>query len=52
MQENQQASLGEHKITWKTSTRTSLDSKAIKIEHPEIYAKYTNTSSYRRFTVK
>ena len=52
MQENQQASLGWHKITWETSTRTSLDSKAIKLEHPEIYAKYTNTSSYRRFTVK
>lgn len=52
MQENEQASLGDYKITWKTSTRTSLDSKAIKLNHPEIYAKYTNTSKYRRFTVK
>ena len=34
-------------ITWKTQTKTGLDSKRIKAEKPEVAEEYTTTSSYR-----
>lgn len=34
-------------ITWKAQSKTSLDTKTLKAEKPEIYAEYSQTSSYR-----
>ncbi|MFK8242842.1 MULTISPECIES: lambda-exonuclease family protein [unclassified Facklamia] len=39
-------------VTWKEYNRTSIDSKALKKEMPEIYDKYSKTSTSKRFTVK
>ncbi len=52
--------LGEHEIgtagnrlvTWKSVTQERLDSKTLKAEHPTLYQKYTNKTSYRRFSIK
>jgi predicted phage-related endonuclease len=38
--------------TWKTSTRSSLDSKRFETEHPALYAKFKKQSTYRTFTIK
>ena len=44
--------IGDRHITWKTVQQERLDSKAIKAEHPTLCKKYSNTISYRRFSVK
>jgi len=52
--------LGEHEvgtsgsriITWKSVFQERLDSKTLKAEHPTLCQKYTNKTSYRRFTIK
>ena len=41
-----------HILTWKTITQERLDSKTLKAEHPTLYKKYTNKTSYRRFSIK
>jgi len=40
-----------YKAAWKTVTSTRLDTKALKEERPEIYARYASESVTRRFTV-
>lgn len=52
MQENEVAMIEDYKITWKTASRTNFDSKKLKVDYPDLYEKYTSTSSYRRFSVK
>lgn len=45
--------LTEHyKLTYKTINQIRLDSKKIKEELPNIFAKYSNSSSYRKFGYK
>ena len=52
--------LGEHEtgtakgriITWKSSSQERLDSKTLKAEHPALYKKYVNKTSYRRFSIR
>ena len=39
-------------ITWKSVFQERLDSKTLKAEHPALCKKYTNKTSYRRFTIK
>lgn len=34
-------------VTWKSQSKTSLDTKTLKAEKPEIYAEYSQISSYR-----
>ncbi len=43
---------GSYKVSWKYSERNSLDSKALKAAHPDIYAQFVRTSSARTFTFK
>jgi len=50
--ENEIGTSGDHIITWKSVSQERLDSKTLKAEHPELCKKYTNKTSYRRFTVK
>ena len=41
----------EHKATYKTVTSSRVDTTALKKELPEIAARYTKTTTSRRFTV-
>lgn len=41
-----------HSISWKPVSSERLDSKALKEQEPEIYAKYAKTTVARRFTLK
>lgn len=38
-----------YKVTWKNRESTRLDTKALKTEMPDVYAKYAKTSSARTF---
>ncbi len=49
---NEVGTAGDRVITWKTVSQERLDSKTLKAEHPTLYKKYTNKTSYRRFTIK
>lgn len=50
--DNEARTAGDRIITWKTVTQERLDSKTLKSEHPVLYKKYANKTSYRRFLVK
>ena len=52
MGENEVGTAGERVITWKSVSQELLDSKTLKAEHPALCKKYTNKTSYRRFTIK
>lgn len=39
------------KATWHTVTSSRLDSKKLKAELPDLYSRYTKTSSATRFTL-
>ncbi len=39
------------KVTWKLTSTTRIDSKTLKKKLPDIAAKYSNTTSYRRFLI-
>ena len=40
-----------YKVSWKTQSRTTLDSKRLKAEKPDIYEAYAKTSESRVFRV-
>ena len=50
--ENESGTTNTHIVTWKTITQERLDSKTLKSEHPTLYKKYANQTSYRRFSIK
>lgn len=52
LKENEVGICGNKKVTWKTYSRTSIDSKKLKSEKPELFKEYSKTSSYRKFDVK
>jgi putative phage-type endonuclease len=52
MGDNEVGNAGDRFITWKSVTQERLDSKTLKAEHPTLYKKYANQTSYRRFSVK
>ena len=39
-------------VTWKSVAQERLDGKTLKVEHPTLYKKYANKTSYRRFSIK
>lgn len=41
----------EHKATYKTVTSSRVDTAAIKRDMPEVAARYTKTTTTRRFTI-
>lgn len=47
----EQLMTGDHTVTWKKVASVRLDTKALKAERPEIYARYAVTSETRRFLV-
>ena len=52
MAEHEVGTVGGRIITWKSITQERLDSKTLKAEHPALYKKYANKTSYRRFSIK
>lgn len=50
--ENEIGASGDRVISWKSYLAERLDSKTLKAEHPTLYKKYANTTSYRRFAVR
>lgn len=51
MKEYEIAFIGDRKITWKTQSRSSLDTKKLKKEHPELAQKYMKTTTSRVFRI-
>jgi putative phage-type endonuclease len=49
MGENEQAVIGNWRLSWKRQTRTSIDSKRLKAERPDLAAQYARTSESRVF---
>ena len=43
---------GDRVITWKNISQERLDSRTLKAEHPTLFKKYSNKTTYRRFTIK
>lgn len=39
-------------ISWKSIFQERLDSKSLRAEHPDLYKKYVNRISYRKFSIK
>jgi len=50
--ENECGVAGEWLVSWKTVTQERIDSKALKAERPNLYNKYANKTSHRRFSIK
>ena len=44
--------VGPWTVTWKTQTRTSLDGKKLKAEHPDLYNQYAKITESRVFTAR
>lgn len=51
MKEYEIAYLGDRKISWKKQTRSVIDSKRLKKEHPEIAEKFMKTTTSRVFRI-
>ena len=52
MKDAEEASVNGRKITYRNRTQSKLDTKALKVEQPELYEKYNKPSSYRVLLVK
>ena len=52
MGENEVGTAGGHIVTWKSVSQERLDRRTLKAEHPTLYKKYANQTSYRRFIIK
>lgn len=52
MGNNEIGTVWDRIVTWKSVTQERFDSKTLKAEHPALYKKYANKTSYRRFSIK
>lgn len=51
MKEYEIGTVGDKKITWKPVSKSTIDSKRLRSEKPDIYNAYLSTTSYRRLMV-
>ena len=51
MGDQETVTAGAYKITWKAVTSSRLDTKALKAALPDVVARFTITSTARRFCV-
>jgi predicted phage-related endonuclease len=51
MREAETGIVGDRKITWKYISKSTVDTKRLKTEKPEIYGAYLQQSGYRRLSV-
>jgi len=52
LESNETGQIGGRLVGWKNVKGERFDSKALKVEHPDLYSQYLRESSYRRFVVK
>jgi putative phage-type endonuclease len=52
LEDNEVGATEDRKVFWKNQSRSSIDSKKLREEEPEIYNKYIKTSTFRKFEVK
>lgn len=52
MSENEKGITLNRVVTWKSYDTNRIDSKRLKAEQPDLYKKYTNTTTARKFIVK
>lgn len=52
LKDNEVGICGNKKVTWKSSTRTTVDSKSLKSKYPQIYTECSKTTPTRTFTIK
>lgn len=52
MGNNEIGTVWDRIVTWKSVKQERFDSKALKAEHPTLYKKYANKTSYRRFSIE
>ena len=52
MGDREEVTAGAYKITWKPVTSSRLDTKALKAALPDVAARFTTSSTIRRFTVQ
>lgn len=50
--DNEAGYIDKFLVNWKEHSRTSIDSKKLKKEQPQIYDKYLKQSKYRKFEIK
>ncbi|WIW71464.1 YqaJ viral recombinase family nuclease [Anaerosinus gibii] len=50
--DNEIGTVDDRLVTWKSVSQERLDGKTLKAEHPTLYKKYANQTSYRRFSIK
>lgn len=51
MKEYETAFCKERKITWKSSEKTTIDTKSLKKDNPELASKYSKTTKSRMFKI-
>lgn len=50
--EAERGTIHDWTVIWANQSRTSLDTKRIKQEHPDLYKQYCKTSQFRKLTIK
>jgi len=50
--EAEKAKVGSHIVSWKTVKSSRFNSKSFQKDHPKLFAKYSYTTEYRRFSLK
>lgn len=51
LKEAEVGTVGDRKITWKSVSKSTVDTKRLKSEQPDIYTSYLTQSHYRRLSV-
>ena len=51
MGDTEEKRIGEYKVTYKTIEASRLDSKSLQAEFPDIAARYTVQTKYKRLTI-
>lgn len=51
LKEAEVGTVGDRKITWKSISKNTVDTKRLKSEQPDIYTSYLTQSQYRRLSV-
>ena len=52
LEDNEIGMIQGRKVIWKNQSRTSIDSKKLKLEKPEIFEAYSKVSSFRKFDIR
>ena len=51
LKEAEAGTVGDRRITWKQIIKSTVDTKRLKMEQPEVYSSFLTHSSYRRLSV-